>query len=89
MNMHDATQSAAGPTLATEPDRLRDWPKPMVAATAIGLTRLRLTDFRSYESAEMQLEVDRLGSQLRRQVYFSKEASSGGSEVAGAGCGCN
>lgn len=38
---------------------------------------------------EMQLEVDKLGSQLRRQVYFSKEASSGGSEVAGAGCGCN
>jgi DNA replication and repair protein RecF len=57
MNMHDATQSAAGPALAAEPDRLRDWPKSMGAATAIGLTRLRLTDFRSYESAEMQLEV--------------------------------
>ena len=38
---------------------------------------------------EMQLEVDKLGSQLYSQVYFSKEASSGGSEVAGAGCGCN
>lgn len=38
---------------------------------------------------EMQLEVNTLGSALHRQVYFSKEASSGGSEVAGAGCGCN
>lgn len=38
---------------------------------------------------EMQLEVDKLGSMLRNQVYFSKEASSGGTEVAGAGCGCN
>ncbi|HIG39404.1 MAG: DUF4266 domain-containing protein [bacterium] len=38
---------------------------------------------------EMQLEVGKLGSALYRQVYFSKEASSGGSEVAGAGCGCN
>ena len=38
---------------------------------------------------EMRLEVDKLGSQLYSQVYFSKEASSGGIEVAGSGCGCN
>ena len=38
---------------------------------------------------EMQLDADPLNSQLLDQVYYSKEASSGGSQVAGAGCGCN
>ncbi len=38
---------------------------------------------------EMQLDPDVLGSQLYNQVYYSKEASSGGSQTAGAGCGCN
>jgi len=38
---------------------------------------------------EMQLEPDRLQAKLHSQVYFSNEASSGDSEVAGAGCGCN
>ncbi len=38
---------------------------------------------------EMQLEVSKLGSRLRQQVYFANEASTGGSGVAGAGCGCN
>jgi len=38
---------------------------------------------------EMQLEPDRLQAKLRSQVYFSNEAASGDSEVAGAGCGCN
>ena len=38
---------------------------------------------------EMQLNPDNLSSQLYRQVYESKEASSGGGVTAGAGCGCN
>ena len=38
---------------------------------------------------EMQLDPDGLSSQLYRQVYDSKEASSGGGVTAGAGCGCN
>ena len=38
---------------------------------------------------EMQLDPDPLASQLNDQVYFSKEAATGGSEAAGAGCGCN
>jgi len=39
--------------------------------------------------SEMQLEPDRLQAKLESQVYFSNEASSGGNDVAGAGCGCN
>ena len=37
---------------------------------------------------EMQLS-EGLNSPLYHQVYDSKEASSGGSGAAGAGCGCN
>jgi len=37
---------------------------------------------------EMQLS-EGLNSSLFDQVYDSKEASSGGSGAAGAGCGCN
>ena len=28
-------------------------------------------------------------SQLQDHIYFSKEASSGGAQAAGGGCGCN
>jgi hypothetical protein len=38
---------------------------------------------------EMQLSRDQLGDALYDQVYYSKEASSGGAGAAGAGCGCN
>ena len=38
---------------------------------------------------EMQLDPDALETALRDQVYYSKEAASGGSQAAGAGCGCN
>ena len=38
---------------------------------------------------EMQLDPNNLDAQLRQQVYFSKEASSGSNAAAGGGCGCN
>ncbi|MGJ8680101.1 DUF4266 domain-containing protein [Paraglaciecola sp.] len=38
---------------------------------------------------EMQLEPDPMQSAFNRHVYFSKEASSGGTSTAGGGCGCN
>lgn len=37
----------------------------------------------------MQIEVDPLDARLASQVYDSKEASSGGNNPAGGGCGCN
>ena len=39
--------------------------------------------------SEMQLDPQSLNAQLRQQVYFSKEASSGSNKAAGGGCGCN
>jgi hypothetical protein len=38
---------------------------------------------------EMTFETDRLDAAFTEHVYFSKEASSGGSGVGGGGCGCN
>ena len=38
---------------------------------------------------EMQLDPNVLLTGLYEQVYDSKEASSGGTRTAGAGCGCN
>jgi uncharacterized protein DUF4266 len=39
--------------------------------------------------ASMNPNRDPLGSSLSAHVYFSREASSGGRSVGGAGCGCN
>lgn len=39
--------------------------------------------------AEMTLGDDALAGALREQVFFSKEAASGGAGPAGGGCGCN
>ena len=38
---------------------------------------------------EMQLDPNPLQTGLYEQVYDSKEAASGGTDTAGAGCGCN
>ena len=38
---------------------------------------------------EMQLDPSALQTSLYEQVYYSKEATRGGTKTAGAGCGCN
>lgn len=38
---------------------------------------------------EMAWRTDALEGALNDHIYFSKEASSGGSSAAGGGCGCN
>ena len=38
---------------------------------------------------EMQLDPNALQTGLYEQVYYSKEATRGGTKTAGAGCGCN
>ncbi|MGV6852174.1 MAG: DUF4266 domain-containing protein [bacterium] len=39
--------------------------------------------------ADMALSSDPLESGLNQHIYFAKEASSGGLESSGGGCGCN
>ena len=38
---------------------------------------------------DMQIVSEPLDSAIDEHIYFSKEASTGGSSVAGGGCGCN
>ena len=38
---------------------------------------------------EMSLNTDPLTSSVDDHIYFSKEATSGGRDFAGGGCGCN
>ena len=38
---------------------------------------------------EMQLDAQAVDRALDSHIYFSKEASSGGSGFGGGGCGCN
>lgn len=38
---------------------------------------------------EMAWQIDGLESALNEHIFFSKEASSGGTSAAGGGCGCN
>lgn len=42
-----------------------------------------------FAKTEMQLEPDSMNASFKRHVYFSKEASSGGTSTSGGGCGCN
>lgn len=38
---------------------------------------------------KMQLEPHPIDAYLDEHIYYSKEASSGGSGIGGGGCGCN
>lgn len=38
---------------------------------------------------EMAWSPDPLEAAMQKHIYFAKEASSGGAEAAGGGCGCN
>lgn len=38
---------------------------------------------------DMQLVVDAMDQSVDDHIYFSKEASRGGSGIQGGGCGCN
>lgn len=39
--------------------------------------------------AEMQWVADPMEAELSKHIFFSKEASTGGGEAVGGGCGCN
>lgn len=43
----------------------------------------------SLAKANMQLDTDSMDSAIDDHIYFSREASTGGSGINGGGCGCN
>jgi len=38
---------------------------------------------------EMAIDADPMETTLNNHIFFSKEASNGGHDAAGGGCGCN
>ena len=65
---------------------------PIVAAVVLALSAcesVRPWERGTLARPEMQLDPNALQTGLYEQVYYSKEASRGGSKTAGAGCGCN
>lgn len=66
----------------------------VMAVAAIALVLGACAPVRPWERgtlarAEMQFDPNSLQTGLYEQVYESKEAASGGTKTAGAGCGCN
>jgi len=58
------------------------------------LMLISCVDVRAWERGyharqEMAWAPDALESSLNDQIFYSKEASSGGNSAAGGGCGCN
>jgi len=69
-----------------------------LSITILMITSLSLltscTEVRAWERgylarSEMAWDSDTLESALNDHIFFSKEASSGGNNAAGGGCGCN
>ena len=59
------------------------------ATTACGSIGPKPWEHDLMAKAEMQLNPYPLKTAADAHIYFSKEASSGGSAFAGGGCGCN
>ena len=57
--------------------------------TLAGCTYVQPWERGTLARPDMQFTADPLEAALMDQVHDSKEASSGGSQSAGAGCGCN
>jgi len=68
---------------------IRPWPFLLIAAVLQGCETVEPWERGTLARDEMQWQKDVMEGRLRDQVYTSKEASSGGSGAAGAGCGCN
>jgi len=62
------------------------WLGGCASATAV---RVHPWERGTLSDVAMNSNRDPLGSSLSDHVYLSREASSGGRTVGGAGCGCN
>ena len=67
--------------------------KPLVLAAALlalaGCETVQPWERGTLAREDMQWQPDVMESKLRDHIYYSKEASSGGTGAAGGGCGCN
>lgn len=67
--------------------------KPVLLAAALlalaGCETVQPWERGTLAREDMQWQPDVMESKLRDHIYYSKEASSGGTGAAGGGCGCN
>ena len=79
MNRHSARSLAAGALLAA------------LAALASGCaaTAMKPWDRDLLAQKKMQFIPSPVQYSIDQHIYFSKEGSTGGLDVAGGGCGCN
>ncbi len=57
--------------------------------SACSITKVEPWDRQYLSRPEMAWDPDSTTAAYRAHVYFSKEASSGGTGAGGGGCGCN
>ncbi|MBX2878535.1 MAG: DUF4266 domain-containing protein [Granulosicoccus sp.] len=55
----------------------------------MSVTEVKPWERESLSKGNMQLEADSMDSAIDDHIYFSREASTGGSGINGGGCGCN
>ena len=67
----------------------RLWILMLCALLLASCTQVRPWERGNLARQEMTWQPDPLESALNDHIFFSKEASSGGSTAAGGGCGCN
>ena len=63
-----------------------------LGATLLGgcaATRVQPWDRDLLSESKMQFTPSPVEGEIDQHIYFSKEASTGGSGVGGGGCGCN
>ncbi len=53
------------------------------------LTKVKAWERGTLSRDDMQLVTDDMDLSIDDHIYFSKEASTGGSGIQGGGCGCN
>lgn len=61
----------------------------LLCLTTVGCATVEPWERGRLAKQEMSFEPDSMQSAFHRHVYFSKEASSGGTSNSGGGCGCN
>lgn len=61
----------------------------VLLAFATGCASVQPWERGTLSRPEMQWTDDAMEAQLSQHVFFSKEASSGGGQAVGGGCGCN
>ena len=61
----------------------------MIAGVISGCQPVQAWERGTLAKPEMAIDVDPMESALNNHIFFSKEASNGGHNAAGGGCGCN